>query len=98
MADWEVHQETKKKSSRSSDYTSGDAYNTLVGMGKSALPLIMHSYSQDRTGWWHEILHEIEYGKKSGAAVFSKPALYLEWSNHFQGANNAAPLLSESND
>jgi hypothetical protein len=54
-------------------------------MGKPAVQFIMDMYARDQDGWWHELLFEIEYGTKSGAKTFDKPALYKHWSNKFQG-------------
>jgi hypothetical protein len=63
-------------------------------MGPVAVPFIMDLYAKNQEGWWHELLFEIVHGRKSGAGVFDKRALYKQWASWYQGW--AAPGAGET--
>ena len=88
-ADWAATQRAVHFSSHSDDYTSGPGYDALRDMGPPAIPLIMDRYANDQDNWWHELLHQIVYGAKSGAQVFDSAALYRQWADWFQGQGGA---------
>jgi hypothetical protein len=59
-------------------------------MGKDhVVPLVMARYSEDRDGWWHEMLHETVHGTKSGANEFDKPKLYQQWKEWYEASGSA---------
>lgn len=85
--DWKAETEGMKLSSRSEAPTSSPAYKALSVMGKAIVPLVMHSYSLEKSGWWHELLSELVEGSKSGAATFDSAELYRKWSDWFLALN-----------
>jgi hypothetical protein len=92
VADWSAAQQAAQISSFSDDFTSGSGYEALRDMGTPAIPLIMDRYANDQGNWWHELLHEIVHGAKSGAQTYDSTALYQQWSDWFQGqAGTALP-------
>jgi len=86
---WKQHREENRFSSNSSSYVSGDAYESLVEMGTSVIPNIMVVYATEQGGWWHELLHEIAFGRRAGTRTFFKPKLYASWKAWF---NSGEPL------
>jgi hypothetical protein len=90
VAAWRAHLDATKLSSRSTDYINHPSFDAIVAMGKDqVMPLVMAQYAEEQDGWWHELLHELEYGEKSGANTFNKPALYKQWKERFE-----APVVS----
>jgi hypothetical protein len=76
---WNAHQNRVSLSSHSRDYTEHPSFDAIVAMGKDhVVPLIMAKYAENPHGWWHELLHEVVHGRKSGANTFYKPMLYKE--------------------
>jgi hypothetical protein len=81
-------------SSNSGDYTNHPAFDAIVDMGKDhAMPLVMAEYSQDIYGWWHELMHALVHGRKSGATTFFKQALYEEWKEFFEARNGGTAAV-----
>ena len=76
VAELESHQTAVRFQSNSGDYLNHPCYNSLVQMGKAIIPLVMEKCARDQTGWWHELLFEIEMGRKSGAGIVSKDDLF----------------------
>lgn len=65
-------------------FTEGEAYWTLVDIGRGIIAPMMLEYYNDIGGWWHELLHELVHGKKSEAQIFFKPVLFAEWKDWFE--------------
>jgi len=93
VARWREHQQENRFSSNSADYTSGDAYDSLVQMGQGIIGNVMDQYANKQDGWWHEMLHEIVHGRRSGAYQFSKHLFYADWKEWFESGEplDAAP-------
>jgi hypothetical protein len=84
-AEWKDHCAKTKNSGNSNDYINHPAFDAIVAMGKDhAVPLVMVEYAQDVGGWWHELMHELVHGKKSGGNTFDKKALYEQWKEFFE--------------
>jgi hypothetical protein len=81
---WKAEIEKVKPHAKAEVFTSGSAFRALSSMGPAIIPLVMHTYSLDRSGWWHELLSELVEGEKSSAATFDSDMLYAKWSNWFQ--------------
>lgn len=79
VGDLESHQAAVSVSSHSDDYLNHQSYDSLVQMGRPIIPLVMEKYASDQAGWWHELLFEIEIGRRSGADIFSKDDLFEKW-------------------
>jgi len=91
VAEWKIHCTRSSLSSNSCTYTNDPTFDAIVDMGKDfAMPLVMAEYSQDPYGWWHELMHELVHGRKSGANTFFKQALYEEWKEFFEARNGGA--------
>ena len=93
VARWREYQQENQLSSNSAHYTSGNAYASLVQMGQGIIGNVMDQYANEQDGWWHEMLHEIVHGRRSGAHQFSKHLLYADWKEWFEGGEplDAAP-------
>jgi hypothetical protein len=89
VAEWEAHQKKVAGSSISDDFLDHDSYRSLVSMGKDITPLVMAKYSLDRTGWWYELLTEIQTGKQFDALSVNKREEYVKWEKWF--GSSAAP-------
>lgn len=81
---WDDHQEENSFSSNSEDYAAGSAYNSMVKMGPSVIGHAMNAYAHDPHGWWHEMLHEIVHGQKSGDGNYYKQKLHQSWKSWFE--------------
>lgn len=82
-----AHQANIGPSGDLANFTSHPSYNAIVAMGKDQVaPFVMAEYVEDQDGCWHELLHELEYGEKSGATTFDKPALYQQWKMWFESS------------
>jgi hypothetical protein len=92
-AAWEEHKDNNAFSANSADLTTGDAYNSMVQMGPSVIGHVMGKYAEEPSGWWHEMLHEIVHGIKSGGGTFYKDRLYEDWKKWFENGHplEAAP-------
>lgn len=90
---WAQHQEDNSLSANSSDYVSGDAYQSMVKMGPSVIGHAMEKYAKEPSGWWHEMLHEILHGRKAGQGTFFKDRLHQDWKKWFEDglSHNEAP-------
>jgi hypothetical protein len=87
---WKTHQSNVGFSSKSSAYTTHPSYDAIVAMGKNqVIPLIMAKYAVDQGGWWHELLHEVVHGRKSGASTFDMPELYKQWKEWFEASGGS---------
>jgi hypothetical protein len=84
VGDMEAHQAGVGFSSNSDDYLNHPSYDSLVHMGKSIIPLVTEKYAHDRAGWWHELLFENEFGRRSGADMFSKDDLFERWKTIYE--------------
>ena len=69
-AQWQEHQDENSFSSNSTDYVSGNAYQSMVQMGPCVIGNVMDKYAGEQDGWWHEMLHEIVHGRPSGMRTF----------------------------
>jgi hypothetical protein len=87
---WKAHQINVQNSSHSRDYIQHPSYDAIVAMGKDhVVPLVMARYAEDRGGWWHEMLHEVVHGTKSGANEFDKAKLYQQWKEWYEAPGGA---------
>jgi hypothetical protein len=72
-------------SSHSNDQIDHDSFRALVAMEKNQIyPLVMAAYAEERDGWWHEMLYQLEHGMPSNAGTFNKSELYEEWRAKFE--------------
>jgi hypothetical protein len=62
-AQWAEYQDRISLSGSSSDYLDHESYDAMVKMGPAAVLLIMNKYTEEQSGWWHEMLDEIVHGR-----------------------------------
>jgi hypothetical protein len=85
-SEWKAHQARVIRSSIREDYFAHDSYRALVAMDKDEItPLVMAKYAQDQSGWWYELLNEIQTGKRSDAEQVNAQQEYAKWKNWFEG-------------
>ena len=66
-------------SSHLNDQIDHDSFRALVAMEKNQIyPLVMAAYAEERDGWWHEMLYQLEHGMPSNAGTFNKSELYMK--------------------
>lgn len=84
---WEADLAANQFSTRLEDYLDHASYNNLVKLGKPIVPLVMERYARERIWFWHELLHEIVYGHKSGARSFKETVLFAKWKELYEGGD-----------
>lgn len=84
LALWKEHLDLNALANNSSQKTEGDGYWNLVDQGTRIVARLMLEYYEDPSGWWHELLHEVIHGDKSGSPVFFKDALFEQWKGWFE--------------
>lgn len=81
---WAEFRVERQNYSSSGLFCEGEGYWALTTLGSSIIAQVMLEYYDDKHGWWHELLHELVHGRRSGAPVFFKPALFEEWKDWFE--------------
>lgn len=81
---WKAEVKSIQPSFRTETYTRGPAYKDLLGMGSAITPLVMYSYSSDKSGLWHELLNELVHGESSDSTTRHGSDSYAQWSAWFQ--------------
>lgn len=65
-------------------FLQDDGYWNLVEHGTGIVARLMLASYQDRSGWWHELLHKVVHGETSKSPVFFKDHLFWQWSTWFE--------------
>ncbi|KAK4149506.1 hypothetical protein C8A00DRAFT_18816, partial [Chaetomidium leptoderma] len=73
LAVWAEHRAENQFANNSADHTQGQGYWDLVAEGPCIIARLMLDYYDGHGGWWHELLHEILHGEKSGSPVYLSP-------------------------
>ncbi|KAI0554289.1 hypothetical protein F4679DRAFT_527813 [Xylaria curta] len=82
--DWRAEMERADLSANAGKHKRGSAYKALLSMGSAIVPLVMYSYSSDKSGYWHELLNELVHGTRSDHLARGSHASYAKWSDWFQ--------------
>ncbi|KAI1739957.1 hypothetical protein F4680DRAFT_420791 [Xylaria scruposa] len=82
--DWGAEMERADLSANAGTHKRGSAYKALLSMGSAIVPLVMYSYSSDKSGYWHELLNELVHGTRSDHLARGSLDSYAKWSDWFQ--------------